>query len=425
MSRTYLLGRAALALALAMASIAPASAAPAAAQRIPAVAILEIANAGMDPRVDYLSSIVQGILAFDIGSRSDLALVDRRNLDALLKEKELSLSSLGQDPDAAAAAGRLVGADWLLSGEYVFLGSDVLLTLSLTDASTAKRTVFRDRGASENLVHKLAEQVVLRLTGKEASFADPGRSRSLVSLRDETPGSIALFSPIIQAEVFVDEQFFGYTTGDATVPLVVDKLSPGKHRVRVHLDSSFGVVKLPEVSFHDWEVDAEVEANKRLTLRDATRHFNDILYKLIELGSGSARSTDADAGAAKPAGAASPAPELAFAKDFTFQDRQGADIAVRLEAKPRLAPASPGDAASPADAKALVLDLSLRVGAKAQAPASAALSLSLAPAEGGEKEGEARAGIVRLRATLERYANYWSLDWRVERTDIEQNMFRE
>ena len=108
----------------------------------------------MDPRVDYLSSIVQGILAFDLGSRGDIALVDRRNLDAVLKEKELTLSAIGQDADSAAAAGRLVGADWLLSGEYVFIGSDVLITLSLTDTATAKRVVFRDRGSSENLVHK-------------------------------------------------------------------------------------------------------------------------------------------------------------------------------------------------------------------------------------------------------------------------------
>ncbi len=262
----------------------PASTAAAAGGGVPTLAIIEIANAGMDPRVDYLSSMVQGILAFDLGSTGDIALVDRRNLDAVLKEKELSLSAIGQDADSAAAAGRLVGADWLLSGEYVFMGADVLITLSLTDTATAKRVVFRDRGSSENLVHGLAEQVALRLTGKQATFAESGRSRSLVSLRDETPGSVALFSPIIKAEVYLDEQFIGYTTGDNTVPLILDKLSPGQHTVRVHLDSSFGVVKLPEVSFHDWQVTVAVEPGKRATLRDQTRQLNDYLYRLIELG---------------------------------------------------------------------------------------------------------------------------------------------
>ena len=379
----------------------------AAAAHVPAVAILEIANAGMDPRVDYLASMVQGILAFDLGSRSDLALVDRRNLDALLKEKELSLSALGQDADAAAEAGRLVGADFLLSGEYVFLGSDLLLTLSLTDARTAKRTVFRDRGGTENLVHGLAEQIVLRLTGTPASFADPGRSRSLVNLRDETPGSIALYSPIIRAEVFVDDQFFAYTTGDSTVPLAIDKLSPGKHRVRVHLDRSFGVIKLPEVSFHDWEVEAEVEANQRLTLRDETRQLNGAIYELMQLGGGELK-----AGIPARAGDALD-PKLSFSKELTFRDRKGEEVRVRLEAKPRRS----GDSTT--------LDLALSVAEGPDAPANALLSLPLPGEDSATQEGEAAAGIVGLEASAEFCSTYWDLEWRLDRNDIHQGMFDE
>jgi hypothetical protein len=405
--------RTAFGLALCLAALAPVMAAPAAAQasaaQVPAVAILEISNAGLDPRVDYLSSIVQGILAFDIGSRDDLTLVDRRNLDAVLKEKELTLSVLGQDADSAAAAGRLVGADWLLSGEYVFLGSDVLLTLSLTEASSAKRTVFRDRGPTENLVHKLAEQVVLRLTGAQVALVDPSRSRSLVNLRDETPGSIALFSPIIRAEVFLDDQFVGYTTGNPTLPLILEKLSPGQHRVRVHLDSFFGVIKLPEVSFHDWEVQAEVEANKRLTLRDATQHFNYSLARIINIGGDSASLRDA---AAAPK-AALASPKLAFLKELSFQDRSGADIAVRLESKPRL------------EGGEVAIDITLSAGPKGKTPVTSAISLSLPAGDDGEKTLQTEAGIVNLRASLVRRLNYISLDWRLDRTDIRQNMFSE
>jgi hypothetical protein len=350
---------------------------------------------------------VQGLLAFDLGSRKDLSLVDRRNLDAVLKEKELSMSAIGQDSGSAAEAGRLAGADWLLSGEYVFMGSDVLITLSLTDTATAKRAVFRDRGSSENLVHKLAEQVVLRLTGNQAAFADPSRSRSLVSMRDETPGSIALFSPIIRAEVFLDGQFVGYTTGDGAVPLLLDALSPGQHRVRTHLDSSFGVLGLPEVSFRDWEATVDIVPGKRATLRDGTRHFNDFLYKLIELGSGSIRAPDVES---KPG---SPAPRLAFSKDFAFQDRTGAEIAVRMTAKPRL------------EGSSLVLDLTLSSGPMGQAPATSGFSLAIPASELAGKDGESKAGIVILSADLERNSDYWSLDWRLERTDIRQNMWSE
>ncbi len=394
----------ALAAVFAFATLVPGAAAAGA---VPALAIIEIANAGMDPRVDYLSSMVQGILAFDLGSRGDIALVDRRNLDAVLKEKELTLSAIGQDADSAATAGRLVGADWLLSGEYVFMGSDVLITLSLTDTATAKRVVFRDRGSSENLVHGLAEQIALRLTGKQATFADPSRTRSLVSLRDETPGSIALFSPIIRAEVFLDEQFVDYTTGDGTVPLILDKLSPGQHRVRVHLASDFGVVKLPEVSFRDWDAVVDIEPAKRATLRDGTRQFNELLDGLIELGSGSARAPDSES---KPG---VPPAKLSFAKAVAFQDRQGADTAVKVSAKPRL------------EGGSLVLDFTVSAGLEGQEPSTSAFSISLPVGEEGEKEGEATAGIVKLGATLERSANYWSLDWRLERTDLHEGMWKD
>jgi hypothetical protein len=393
-------------LALALACLGPASAA----SKPPVVAIGEMSNVGMDPRVDYLSGIIEGLLAFDLGSRNDLVLADRRNLDSVLREKELSLSALGQDADSAAAAGRLAGADWLLTGEYVFLGADVLVTLSLTDTATAKRVVFRDRGNGENLVHKLAEQVVLRLTGSLAVFADPASSRSLISLRDETPGSLALFSPIIRAEVFLDDQFVGYTTGDSTVPLVLDKLSPGKHKIRVHLDKSFGVIKLPEVSFHDWETAFDVQSDKRTTLRDETRQFNYTLSNLLRLGGDSAKARDSDS---KPGEA--PA-KLAVAKEFSFKDRKGVDLLVSVSAKPRL------------EGDKLVLDFALSVGPKdssgAKAPA-ASCSIAMGKSEEGEQEAKAEAGIVRLEASLERGSDYWSIDWSVERTDIWQEMFRD
>ncbi len=376
-----------------------------AAGKATSVAVLDIANAGLDPRVDYLSGIIGGLLSFDLGSRPGIALVDRRNMDAVLREKELSLSALGSDASAAAAAGRLVGADWLLTGEYVFMGSDVLVTLSLTDAASAARVVFRDRGADENLVHRLAEQLVRRLTGESASFVEKGRSRSLVSLRDETPGSVALFSPIIRAEVFLDGEFVGYTTGDVTVPFVIDGVSPGEHSVRVHLDRNFGVVDLPAVTFRDWEGRAKVESGKRAVLRDETRHFNDTLYSLIQLGAGSVSSKDADA---EPG---SSAPGLAFAKSLSFQDRSGASVDVKVEARSR------------DTAEGIAIEMILSCAAAGAPAKSASLSISMERSKYLNKEAEAEAGIVLLDADLQRRSDSWVLKWRVERSDISQNMW--
>jgi hypothetical protein len=370
------------------------------------VAVLNIENAGLDPRVDYLSGIIGGLLAFDLGSRSDIVLTDRRNLDAVLREKELSLSALGTDASAAAEAGRLVGADWFVTGEYVFLGSDILITLSLTDTATAKRIVFRERGSDENLVHRLAEQIIFRLSGQVVALADPNRSRSLLSLRDEAPGSIALFSPIIKAEVFLDGEFVGYTTGEATTPFIIDSVPPGDHVVRVHLSSDFGVIDLPAVTFHDWEGRAKVTSGKRSVLRDETRYFNDILYPLIVLGSGRLVSKDSDS---KPG---SSAPSLAFTKLLSFQDRSGIEHEVKVEARPR------------DTAEGVAVDMTISEGPKGKAVKTASFSIQAARTEQKSREARTEAGIVSLRAEFERRSDSWVLIWRAERTDISQNMWQ-
>ena len=419
-SPALLLGLAAL-----LASAAPALAEAQAAlpspvpggRAVPAVAILEMANAGLDPRLDYLAGIIQGLLAYDLGGRSDLVLVDRRNLEAVLKEKELALSPLGSgssgggeaSTEELSRAGRLAGADWLLSGEYAFLGADVLVTLSLTETASARRTVFRDRGPSENLVHALAEKVVERLTGTRPSFVEAGRERSLVSLRDETPGSLALHSPIIDAEIFLDGEFVGFTTGDERKPFLVERLAPGKHRVRTHLDSSFGVLRLPEVAFGDWDVEVVVEPGKRLVLRDPTRHFNDQLYRLIRLW---------DEEYTAPFGQGA---KLAVLKELAFQDRQGSPVSVRLEARPL------SDTAASPEAKtgAVAMEFVLTVKAGPGPAESATLRLERDLAAGSESEGEANAGIVRLSVSLERGYREWELELSLERTDIRQNMWRE
>ncbi|MBL8965683.1 MAG: hypothetical protein JNG85_01670 [Spirochaetaceae bacterium] len=390
-------------LVLALSGAAASAQDAAAPRRPPTLAILDLANAGLDPRADYLAGMIQGLLAFDLGRSGEVALVDRRNLDAVLKEKELAMSAIGADAGAAAEAGRLLGADFLLSGEFIFLGADVLVTLSLTETATARRSVYRDRGGTENLVHRLAEGVFLRLTGKTAAFADPSRERSLVSLRDETPGSIALHSPIIDAEIFVDDGFVGFTTGNERLPFVIENLRPGEHRIRTHLDSSFGVLRLPEVGFGDWDKTVTVEPGKRLVLRDETRHFNDQLYRLIRLHDEERKAPFGDAR------------KLAGAKELSFVDRAGRKVAVRAEVF----------FGAEGAAGALSLELLLAVQTGDAPPETARLALARAAGDEGDTEAETEAGIVRLGASLSRGYSGWELELDLERTDIRQNMWRE
>jgi len=287
------------------------------------VAFLSIDNSSANPRYDYLEGIVRGLLLFNLSGARDIEVVNRSDLDDILREQELQLSSLAEDQNKAIEVGRILGADYLLRGEYVFLGSDVLITVRLLDVVSARTLTFSERGAGENTLHSISEQIIFRLTGREVSLQSDQHDRSIISLQDEKPGSVHLFSHLIDAEIFVDDEFVGYTTGDPRVPFEIEDLSPGTHRLRIHL-SSFGVVKQPEITFHDWEEEVEIKPGKRSVVRAKARHFNEIIYGLQRLVREeiSFRELEAEGSVSRE-------------HDASFIDREGRPVPIELVAEAR------------------------------------------------------------------------------------------
>jgi len=195
----------------------------------PRVAVLSPENRSGDPRYDYLGGIAYGLLLYDLSSTGMVELVDRSVLDLALKERELSLSAIAADPITPFMG--ILPADFLLTGEYVFFGTELRFTLKLVDVASTRIVTFSENGTSENLIHALAERVLERLTGKLPTLRDEGRNRSILSLRDETPGTIALFSHLLDARVLLDGDFVGYTTGDRKQPFLIEGVEPGIHEV--------------------------------------------------------------------------------------------------------------------------------------------------------------------------------------------------
>jgi TolB-like protein len=367
---------------------------PLSAAGLPTVAILGIENAGNDPRFDYLSGSFQGIVAYDISSRDDIRVVERKNLDRVLREQELSLSEAASK-DSAARIGGLLGAQWLLTGEFYYSGERIVLSLTLIRVETGEVAVYRESGTTENLAHGLAERVVMKLTGREAKFVDPARERSMLSLRDETPGSIALHSPIIDAEIFLDSEFAGFTTGVEKTPFVIEKVRPGTHELRVHLSGEFGVAKLPEVVFTDWTAAVDVQPGARRVVRDGTRNVNDILNGLRAL-----YERDVKADAAKP-------DTLADSKSLSFDDRAGKKVQVKLDVAPSAKPGS------------LSLEFALEAGGT-----SRRYTLSYADSQKGEARLDETLGLIRLRAAVYRYGEQYRLSYSLLRTDLDGKIER-
>ena len=275
------------------------------------IAFLSIDNLSTDPRYDYLSGIIQGILLYDLSDQEGLELVEREDMDSVLKEQKLALSGLLENTRNALAVGELLRAHYLLKGEYVFLGSDVLLTVKIVDVETSKTISFNETGSTDNLIHSLAEKIIQRLTGRTAALVDPAQTRSIISLKDESPGSIALFSGLVDAKIYLNDQLIGSTKGNKREPIIIDKLKPGNYKVRTHVTNDFGVVILPQVEFQDWEESVTVESGKQSAVTDETRLFNDIIFGLRNLARES-KTLYAEK-------------EKTFVKDypFSFQDRKG------------------------------------------------------------------------------------------------------
>ena len=353
------------------------------------IAFLSIDNLSANPRYDYLEGIIRGLLLFDLSGAQYIDVVNRSDLDAILREQELQLSNLAEDQSKAIEVGRILGADYLLRGEYVFLGNDVLITVRLIDVVEARSLTFSERGSSENTLHAIAEQIIFRLTGREVTLQSEQHDRSIISLHDEKPGSVHLFSHLIDAEIFVDGEFIGYTTGDARVPFEIEDLSPGTHTLRIHL-SGFGVVKEPEITFHDWQEEVQIAPGKRTVVRARSQAFNHIIYNLQQLVREDINFRELEGGT-----------PVRREHDASFVDRDGKPVPIRLVATAR----RQGDQLEYVvdvnyDGKSYTWDLSGPIDEK--------------------KEIRERVGKVEVRLEIDS----WEVSYAIWRKDINQGMHR-
>jgi TolB-like protein len=385
-----LMRRTSLLLAVLLPALLLAAALPSLAGAAPVrLALLAVENQSANPRYDYLEGIIRGVLLFDLGSQEGVELLARSDLEAILREQELQLSAVVSDAQAASRIGKILGADYLVKAEYVALGAEVQVTVRLLDVAGGRALVFTERGSSENLLHALAERILQRLTGNTVRLQSEQKERSILSLQDEKPGKISLHSNLIDAEIFLDEEFVGYTTGDGRIPFMIENVTPGKHRVRIHL-SDFGVVKEPEITFHDWEDSVEVKPGKNVVVRSNARHFNEILYNLQKL-----LGEEIDSSVLQAQG------RVQRRHDASFTDRQGRRVDLQLSIDARLKD------------KTLEVQASLSYAGKEY---PVVLSASV------DEDREIRRQVELVEVQIE--ADSGDLSYQIWRTDIQQNMFR-
>ena len=367
------------------------------AQQNPAsLAVLPFENMNGNPDQDYLKGIIAYILIEDLSGSEALMIVERDIIETVLKEQQLQFTGL-IDEAGAIEAGQLLGASFMLKGSYVFLGQDIFINISLIDVETGTSRTFSERGYQENTVHALSEKLLKHMTGSDFSLQRPSGDRTILALEQQEPGIVELFSYIIDARVFIDEEFVGYTTGDSTVPLVME-VSPGRHTVRVHLVKDFGVIDLPEVTFHDWQEQFNLLPGDKIVLEDKTRHFNDLLYDIKQLLRKSVR-IDIGSGEQK---------QIVHMVDFI--DREGKEVKLELALKFK-------ETDTPVPGGSTEVSFSYQ---------DENYSFEYFSPAGKDIDFSEEIGKIRLDIDLECNSTYkYELDYSIWRTDVWQGMHRE
>ena len=245
------------------------------------LALIGFENMDDDNEHDYLESLISAVIREDLSNTEGIVLLERNMINKVLDEQKMQISGLFDDRDAVEA-GRLLGSDYLCGGGYIVMDTEVLLDVTLINVETGRVISFSSRGNSEDIIHHAAEKLVRELTGERVILRSAETDRPLIKQTLMPPGNLKLFSPLIDARIYLDGEFYGYTKGDGRVPIEIE-LTPGVHTIKTDLGRDFGVIIEPEIIFEKWEKEFTIESGKTVVLEDPTRHFNDRLYRLRKI----------------------------------------------------------------------------------------------------------------------------------------------
>ena len=160
-------------------------------------------------KTDRVSDKVTDLLAAELSAAPELMLVERDELEKILKEHELNLSGL-VGADDAIKAGRLTGAKLLITGSVIDTGTDRYLVAKVISTETSRVLGATSKGkVSDNLgdlVTKLSEQVatVVRERGATIVPAVEPREDRLAKLKKSLDGK-----PTLKVMVKIAERHVG------------------------------------------------------------------------------------------------------------------------------------------------------------------------------------------------------------------------
>ena len=142
------------------------------------VAILQFAERGAD--VKDLGTQVSDLLFAELVADPAMYLVDREDLQKLLKELELNLSGV-VNPSQANQVGQLTGAKILVTGSVLQVDSKLYLVAKIIGTETSRVLGASTKGGLDDdvsdLVEQLAEQVTKTIGGRADELVAKSKTR--------------------------------------------------------------------------------------------------------------------------------------------------------------------------------------------------------------------------------------------------------
>ncbi|HPX11610.1 MAG TPA: FlgO family outer membrane protein [Syntrophales bacterium] len=102
---------------------------------VPTIAVMPFSNVNKDKETDWLAEGIAETLTTKLGSVQRIRIVERQRIDAVLDEVSLGQSGV-IDPESAARAGKVLGAETVVTGAYQKMGEKLRLTARFVKVET-------------------------------------------------------------------------------------------------------------------------------------------------------------------------------------------------------------------------------------------------------------------------------------------------
>ena len=131
------------------------------------IAVLNFVNNSPNKNWNYMESGVAEILSTNLSNYSEFNVVERENLEKVLKEQSLIMSGV-VDLQTAAQIGKILGANIIILGSITQLGKTIVVSAKLVDVETAQvlsgQMVNGEKEEElNNIVMSLVEKIVASL----------------------------------------------------------------------------------------------------------------------------------------------------------------------------------------------------------------------------------------------------------------------